>query len=263
MGLRRIIAEKIRISKLTKVELELERIENYPRFKDGYAHVFDKSFKFHDSLSFVMTYREIFFNSIYSFKSTVGKNVILDCGANMGLGTLYFAVNYPDHIIYAFEPDQQIYQILQENIKTHKLANVVLLEKAVWDNEGTLEFYGDKGMGSRANTPYLNQEPTKIESIRLKDYLTPQVDFLKLDIEGAENIVLNDCKDHLEELGSFFFEYHNDVNKTQTLHQLLSLVIDAGFHYYIKESWTRNSPFMDTDLIGENFDMAINIFCYK
>lgn len=263
MGLRRIIENKIRKSRLTKIELELERILKYPRFTAGFANIFDKAFKFHDSLSFAITYKEIFNHKIYAFKPTAGKNVILDCGANMGLSTLYFALNYPDHIIYAFEPDTEIYQVLKENISTFKLSNVVPIEKAVWDKEGILEFYGDKGMGGRANTSYSNQEPTKIEAIRLYDYLTPDVDFLKLDIEGAEDVVLRDCKDKLRDLTAFFFEYHNDINKPQTLHQLLDFVKDSGFHYYIKESWTRESPFTDTHLIGENFDMAINIFCYK
>jgi len=263
MGLRSIIASKIRKSKLTKIGLELERIERYPRFTDGYANVFDKPFKFHDSLSFAVTYKDIFMNKIYAFKSVAGKSIILDCGANMGLGTLYFALNYPNHIIYAFEPDNQIHQILKENIAAHKLSNVVLLEKAVWNKEEMLEFYGDMGMGSRANTPFLNQTSTKIEAVRLQDYLTPMVDFLKLDIEGAEDVVLKDCKDSLHNVGSLFFEYHNDINKPQTLHHLLGLVKDSGFHYYIKESWTRSSPFIDKELIGENFDMAINIYCYK
>lgn len=263
MGLRRIIADKIRRSKLSKIELELERILEYPRFKTGYTDLFGVPFKFHDSLSFVLTYKEIFVHKIYAFRSVFGKNVILDCGANMGLGTLYFGINYPNHTIYAFEPDASIYQVLKENIQTHQLSNVILLEKAVWQRDEILEFYGDNGMGSRVNTPYLDLQPTKIEAVRLFDYLNPKIDFLKLDVEGAENVVLRDCKYKLQELGSFFFEYHNDVNEAQTLHELLGIVQEAGFHYYIKESWTRTSPFSDSEIIGGNFDMAINVFCYK
>lgn len=263
MGLRSIIAEKIRKSKLTKIESELERIEKYPRFTEGYTNLFDKPFKFHDSLSFIVTYTEIFINKIYAFKPTQDKNIILDCGANMGLGTLYFAINYPDHTIYAFEPDKQIHQVLKENVDTHQLRNVVLLEKAVWDSDETLNFFVEQGMGSRVNTPYLDQKPTKIEAVRLYNYLTPKVDFLKLDIEGAEDVVLRDCEDRLKHVGSLFFEYHSDIHKPQTLHELLNLIMDTGFRYYVKESWTRSSPFTDTNLIAENFDMAINIFCYK
>ena len=264
MGLRSIVADKIRKSKLTKVEAELERIQKYPRFTPGYTDIFGRQFRFRDSLSFVITYREIFINKIYAFKAVTGKSIILDCGANMGLGTLYFSRNYPDHIIYAFEPDPQIYQTLKENIDTLNLRNVVLLEKAIWDKEETLTFYGDNGMGSRANTGYLDQTlPTNVESVRLYNYLTSEVDFLKLDIEGAENTVLRDCKERLQNLGSFFFEYHNDVSQAQMLDELLAMVKDAGFHYYIKESWTRTSPFADKELIGGVFDMAINVFCYR
>ncbi|MEJ7692548.1 hypothetical protein, partial [Daejeonella sp.] len=86
---------------------------------------------------------------------------------------------------------------------------------------------------------------------------------LKIDIEGAEDVVLRDCSDKLGEVNNIFFEYHNDLSKTQTLHQLLQLVKDQGFHYYIKESYTRQRPFIDSELICEAFDMAINVFCYK
>ncbi|RYE41865.1 MAG: FkbM family methyltransferase, partial [Sphingobacteriales bacterium] len=171
--------------------------------------------------------------------------------------------NYPNHKIFAFEPDMPILEILRENVETFKLKNVEVIGKAVWDKEEVLEFYTDHGMGGRVNTTYEDQEPVRIQTVRLHDYLTPDVDFLKIDIEGAEDTVLKDCKDKLKDLTALFFEYHNDVLKPQTLHELLTIVKDAGFHYYVKESGVRNSPFTDTQLICETFDMAINIFGYR
>ncbi|KAA6439421.1 FkbM family methyltransferase [Dyadobacter flavalbus] len=263
MGLRSIVEEKIRQSRLTPLQKEMERILKLPRFTVDLAHVFEKPFKFHDTECFVNTYNEIFINEIYHFKPVPEKDVILDCGANMGLSVLYFARTYPDHLIYAFEPETEIFAILKENVETFNLTNVRLFEKAIWNKEETLEFYTDKGMGGRVVMSYENQEPTRIDTLRLSNYLTDKVDFLKIDIEGAEDTVLRDCKDKLSQVGSFFFEYHNDVNKPQTLHELLNMIKDIGFHYYIKESGVRRSPFIDTNLICESFDMAINIFCYK
>ncbi len=232
-------------------------------FRPGYAHVFEKPFKFNDGKSFYDTYLEIFQNKIYQFKPATQRTVILDCGANMGLSVLYFAETYPTHQIIAFEPDPLIFDILQENVSTFKLQNVTLHNKAVWNKNETLTFFTDKGMGGRVENSYSGQEPTLIDAVSLRDYINPKVDFLKIDIEGAEDIVLKHCSDKLSEVNNIFFEYHNDVNKEQSLHQLLDLVKKQGFHYYIKESATRVRPFVDKELICENFDMAINVFCYR
>lgn len=245
------------------IKLELGRIADYKPFTTGYAHVFDKPFKFHHGPSFAEAYHEIFETDIYRFKPSGNSKTILDCGANMGLSVLYFSKNYPDHHIIAFEPDLEIFAILKENVQSFGLKNVTLHQKAVWTQGGELKFFTDGGMGGRINNEYADQEPRIIQAVPLLDYLTPDVDFLKIDIEGAEDEVLKYCGEKLQYANNIFFEYHNNVYSKQTLHELLALVERLGFHYYLKESATRNRPFVDTRLICETFDMAINVFCYK
>lgn len=267
MGLRKEFRRfKRRISLIfnaSNIKLELGRVADFKHFTVGYAHVFDKPFKFHHGPSFAESYIEIFETEIYRFKATPGSNIILDCGANMGLSVLYFSQNYPDHQIIAFEPDPEIFAILKENVETFDLKNVTLYQKAVWTQTETLKFFTDGGMGGRIGNEYSNQKPQIIEAVPLLDYLTENVDFLKIDIEGAEDTVLKYCGENLQKAKHIFFEYHNNVNSKQTLHELLALVESLGFHYYIKESATRKRPFIDTRLICESFDMAINVFCYK
>ncbi|EOR93982.1 methyltransferase FkbM family [Arcticibacter svalbardensis MN12-7] len=252
------------LSKEDIIRDELERLSLLPRFEVGYTHViFHKPFKFHDGLSFVATYKELFETGIYKFNPSETARTILDCGANMGLSVLYFALNYKEHQIIAFEPEEHIFNILQENVETFKLENVKLFKKAVWDKVGNLSFYTDGGMGGRVLNAYANQQPKSIEAVPLKDFLTDDVDLLKIDIEGAEDLVLRSCKGLLKQANHIFFEYHNHIGSKQTLHELLLLMQDEGFHYYIKESAVLNSPFTDKILICEAFDMAINVFCYK
>ncbi|MDQ6812943.1 MAG: FkbM family methyltransferase [Bacteroidota bacterium] len=248
---------------VSKIEAELNRILEFPRFQVATTNIFGKSFTFHDSLSFYVTYKEIFENEIYRFAPAGNKKTIIDCGANMGLSVAYFSSNYPSHTIYAFEPDPDLFLILEGNIKSLSLKNVVLYNKAVWDKADYLNFYTDGGMGGRLNVSYNQKFAVSIEAVPLKNYLTNDVDFLKIDIEGAEDVVLKSCAAQLRDVERIFFEYHNKINAPQTLHELLVLVKDAGFNYYVKESSTRKRPFVDTDLICETFDMAINIFCYK
>lgn len=250
-------------NKFNKKDLELKRINNYPRFTIGSTNIFGKPFTFHDSHCFMDTYKEIFETEIYKFHPSSNKNTILDCGANIGLSVAYFSYNYPDHTIIAFEPDKELYFLLKENITSLQLKNVIIVNKAVWDKEEKLKFYTDGGMGGRVNLAYSNQAPCFVDAVPLIDYINENISFLKIDIEGAEDVVLRSCKDRLKEVENIFFEYHSKAGIPQTLHELFQLIKDSGFRYYIKESATRRRPFVDTELICDQYDMAINIFCCK
>jgi len=270
MGVLSSISKKIFRSKNSKpkdkVKEELHRLSQLPKDSSGYAHIFSKPFKYHHAASFIATYRELFEDELYKFNPKVKSGeTILDCGANMGLSVLYFALNYPSHRIIAFEPEEAIFKVLTENVETFALKNVTLHQKAVWTKEETLTFHSDGGMGGRVNNLYKksNQPINKVETVILKDYLNDKVDFLKIDIEGAEVEVLKSCKGHLGQVKHLFFEYHNHINQSQTLHELLAQVQEEGFKYHIKESSARKKPFVDRNTICETFDMAITIFCYK
>lgn len=256
---------KITVETSAKVNFDLEvtRLINLPHFTIGTTNILGKPFKFHDGISFLVTYKEIFIDGIYEFVPTGTANKIIDCGSNMGLSVVYFALKYPDHHIIAFEPEKAIFDILKENVENFKLKNVELLQKAVWTKNENLEFFSDGGMGGRVNNHYSNQIPTIIEAVPLLDYLKEEVDFLKIDIEGAEYEVLKYCGENLKKARNIFFEYHNDVTKKQTLHELLALVTENNFDYYLKESGVKNKPFVDDLLICEKFNMATNVFCIR
>ena len=268
MGLRKLIKRSYfkllkNITNSSDINLELSVIAANSRSKRGTTNIFNKPFIFHDGPSFVATYKELFQSNIYKFSPSKNARTILDCGANMGVSVLYFSLNYPDHHIIAFEPDPDIFSILKGNVETFKLKNVTLHQKAVWDKSEVLKFFSDGRMGGRVENSYKNLKPLEIEAVALRDFLNEDVDFLKIDIEGAEEVVLNGCKDILHKAQHIFFEYHNSIKDPQTLHKLLELVSSQGFIYYIKESDVRKRPFKDEHIIAEVFNMALNVFCYK
>lgn len=256
-------SDKIKRRFFTKFGRELQKVKAMPRLEHGTIEILGKPFLFHDGLSFLHSYHEIFERKIYHFNPEEGKNLILDCGANMGLSVLYFAHHYPQHKIIAFEPDAEIFKILQQNVSTYQLANVELRQQAVWNKEEKLRFFTDNGMGGRIGEAFEAAKPHEIEAIRLRELITDGVDFLKIDIEGAEYTVIQDCKDVLQKVSKIFFEYHGHYQEPQRLHEMLGWLHDLGFHYYIKESSTRERPFIETSLICDVFDMAINIFAYR
>jgi len=229
----------------------------------GFVEMDGAKFQFHDAGSFFVTYEEIITDKIYQFNTTSANPLIIDCGANMGLSVLYFSKTYPNAKIIAFEPEEDIFPVLESNVKAYNLQNVTLHKKAVWDEVTTLKFFTDKGMGGSVTNTYKDQEPTLVETVPLADFLYEKVDFLKMDIEGAEYKVLKSCSHLLPNVQHLFVEYHSFINEEQHLDDLLLLLKQAGFRYHLKQSFSRQHPFTDTILACENMDMAITVFAYR
>lgn len=230
----------------------------------GYSEVFGKKFYYHLKPAFDVTFEELFKKGIYTFTTSNPNPVIIDCGANMGLSLLFFSVNYPSAKIYAFEPDTSVLECLEKNIETYQMHNVELIKKAVWNKNETLEFFTDKGMGGRLANSYSDQVPTKVEAIRLREFISDKnIDILKMDIEGAEYVVIKDCEPILKQIDNIFIEYHSMENEEQKLDELLLILKRNGFRYHLSQSFSRNKPFIDKDLVNEKIDLAINIYGYK
>lgn len=244
-------------------EQQINELKNQPRWLKGFINIFNHNFHFHDAICFYDSYQEIIRDEIYKFKPVSSKPVIIDCGANMGVSVLYFATEYPTATIIAFEPEDDIYKILEENIASFKFTNVSLQKKAVWDKETKLEFFTDHGMGGSVANVFKKQQPLLVTTVRLADYLQQPIDFLKIDIEGAEYTVLKDCEPYLKNVKNIFVEYHSFVNKEQKLEEILLMLKQNNFRYHLKQSFSQRRPFVDKVLACENMDMAINIFAYK
>lgn len=223
-----------------------------------------KPFYFHDAESFSVTYQEIMISELYKFRTNSSKPFIIDCGANMGLSVLYFSQSYPQARILAFEPEGPVYEVLWKNVQQFGAGkDIEIYKKAVWDSETALQFYTDHGMGGSVENTYKGQAPTEVPTARLANYLQQPVDFLKMDIEGAEYTVLKDCEPFLKNVQHLFVEYHSFINKEQKLEEILAMLKDNGFRYHLRQSFSRPRPFVDSFLGCENMDMAINVFGYR
>lgn len=211
----------------------------------------------------IKTYEELFVDEIYRFQAKTEAPVIIDCGANIGLSSLYFKTIYPAATLHAFEPDANLFQLLEQNAQVNQFTNTHLHQAAVWIEDTTLSF---SSKGSEASHIDLsNQSEHQVKAIRLASFLAgfEHVDFLKIDIEGAEFQVVADCLDGLKKVEHFFLEYHGKVNQTKQLYTLLQQVESVGFHVYIKMAADPlKSPFYEKQT-GTPYDVQLNIFCYK
>ena len=104
----------------------------------------------------------------------------------------------------------------------------------------------------------------EVKALRLKDFLNRPVDFLKIDIEGAEYTVLKDIADDLPMVNNMFLEYHGDFNQNDELLHIIGIIKAAGFNFYIKEAATvYATPFYRKAQRMASYDVQLNIFCFR
>lgn len=241
---------------------EFSKIRDKQRYQVGETNIFGSSFKYVDSASFCSTYDELFNKEIYKFKSNNNKPYIIDAGANIGLGILYFKKLYPSAEIVAFEPDVKVAEILTHNIQIFGLESVKVINKALWNEDTTLKFNEEGADGGRIAIDG-DQNLVPISTIRLNDFLNRTVDLLKIDIEGAETIVLKDCKEFLFNVDRIFVEYHSYSRQSQSLHDILKILFDAGFRYNIHHHGIYSSNPLDHVNEYYGMDLQLNIFAYR
>lgn len=253
-----LVAKKI-VSPLTLFKL---KTGNYNQ-----SELWGKQVDITDSFWYLHSLKELFIEEVYRFKSSTDSPYILDCGSNIGLSVIYFKKLYPKARVVAFEPDNQICGFLKNNINQFGFSDVVVENKAIWKEKTTLEFSATGALGGRLNDPKesatTGKHVIKVQTVRLADYLNEQVDFLKIDIEGPEVEVLQDCAHFLTNVKNLFVEYHSDPSKEQELDNLLSILRKAQFRIYIKEAWNNLPyPFLRNEY-QPFYDLQLNIFAYR
>ncbi|MES2559169.1 MAG: FkbM family methyltransferase [Bacteroidota bacterium] len=216
-----------------------------------------------DAQSFVWQFKELFVDEIYKFETPSRNPIIIDCGANIGLSCIYFKHRFPEARITAFEADPEIVKVLNQNLRSNNAGDVEVRAKAVWVHNEGIHFKQDGSDGGSITTA--NEAGILVQTARLKDVLQehPSIDFLKIDIEGAETEVLNDCKEELYRVQKLFVEYHSYVNQEQSLSTLLTILKNEGFRYSIQSISETPNPFMPSEKSQLNFELQLNIFAWK
>jgi FkbM family methyltransferase len=216
---------------------------------------------FYGGLEYLHGVKEIFLEGVY--KQELPENAyIIDCGAHIGLSVIYLKSICPTANIICFEPDTKNFDLLEKNISSHQLEKVEIKKEAVWTENTNLNFIQDGNMGSKIGDAN-SSNSAAVKAIRLKDYLNNKVDFLKMDIEGAEYEVLKDISGSLKNVSKMFIEYHGTFEQNNELLEILDLVSKAGFKFYIKEAASiLDQPFLPKTA-PTDYDIQLNIFCIK
>jgi FkbM family methyltransferase len=210
--------------------------ERIPRYTAGEIELNGYRIAYADLLTLVPQWRDIFVDASLRFEARTVKPRILDCGANVGLASLYFKSVYPGARITAFEADPAIAALCNRNLDANGAADVDVIAAAVWRESGFVRFEQD-GADSGAiegTTGGVRGPATSVPAVRLRDVIGAEpIDLLKLDIEGAEHLVLPDCADVLARVDALLIDVHEFDPTRRGLPALLNLLSSAGFEYAV------------------------------
>lgn len=177
----------------------------------------------------------------YRFTTDSPRPFIIDCGANIGTAVLFFKTLYPAADIVAFEPDPRAFEALEANVRDNHLANVSVHQSAVGGVDGRAALYVGPAMpGTGQASLYAPPEAvgtTEVDVVRVSGFVDRPVDFLKIDVEGAEMDVLRDLVEtgKLALVRQMVIEYHHHLHPEENrMSELFHVLEDAGFGYVIR-----------------------------
>lgn len=127
--------------------------------------------------------------------------VILDIGGHIGSHTVLYSKYIPNSTIYTFEPQKELYKILNMNLSVNNITNVNTFNCAVGENIGNCTMSAMLYDGYNAQISYdtdrllnyggitigVGGEP--IEMIPIDSLNLSACHYMKIDVEGAEALV--------------------------------------------------------------------------
>lgn len=127
---------------------------------------------------------------------------VVDCGAHIGIFTVHALERGASRVV-AIEPDSTNLECLRRNLSAGIAAGrVIVVPKAVWNEETTLQFTVSDSSSARhsavirTGTKTVGVPATTLDAI-MREHGIERVDYLKMDIEGAERQALEGGKETL------------------------------------------------------------------
>lgn len=165
--------------------------------------------------------KEIFGEMRYSVDLESDTPRIIDGGAHIGLATLFFKSMWPKARITCVEPLPENRQYLEYNLWENHFDDVEIIPAALAEQAGERRLYFDESHDRWYSTASFNEgawnheqqsSSIKVPTISLDSLITEPIDILKLDIEGAEEIVMSSCH-KLNQIKNVIIELHPPYNQ--------------------------------------------------
>ncbi len=163
---------------------------------------------------------------------------LIDCGANIGLASLYFAIHFPTVSITAIEPFLQNSIAAEINLEKNNVQNYTLLQGGVWNKNTSLFINRNFRDGKEWSINLIEKGDENTETIKgfclatIINKIAVPIDILKIDIEGAEKELFNNdqyAASFLSKVKCIAIEIHDEFNCRNDIYAVLR---KNGFFYY-------------------------------
>jgi FkbM family methyltransferase len=166
--------------------------------------------------------------------------VVLDAGGCFGDTALYFANAVgPEGKVFTFEFIPENVEILKKNISLNLdfKNNIEIIENPVWEISNKEIFFKNNGPASRLSFEPFNGYDAKIYTIAIDDFIETKkinrIDFIKMDIEGAE---LNALKGSMNTIIKFkpklAISIYHSLNDFVDIIRFLNEIVPE-YHFYL------------------------------
>jgi FkbM family methyltransferase len=172
-------------------------------------------------------------------------DVVIDAGGCFGDTALYFAheVGETGHV-YTFEFIPSNLEIMRKNLDLNEQLkqHITIVERPLWHVSNELLYYTDRGAASSVSFSKTNESNDQVLTITIDDLVNErnitQIDFIKMDIEGAE---MNALRGAIQAIQTFrpilaIAIYHQIEDFTAVVNFIAQLNLDYTFylgHYTI------------------------------
>lgn len=182
---------------------------------------------------------------------------VVEIGANIGVHTIPLARQCAPGPLYAFEPQQRVFQVLCANIALNDLGNVFAYPDAVGDAPGEvvvppLDYDAPANFGGVSMRPEGSQG-TRVRVVTLDSFRLPAVGLLKIDVEGFEPMVLRGARETIMRCRPIIY-VEND--RLQQQDEVIQLIASMGYTMY----W-HTPALAAAEVFAGKFYVSINMLC--
>jgi FkbM family methyltransferase len=219
-------------------------VEKTYKISSGLVFSAARNINFEGLFNDIFRHRSYFHNE---FLSIPPRSTVIDIGANVGVFSVFAALECPTARVLSFEPSSENFKHLKRNIRQNRLLRITPYHLAVGGRSGvrTLHLHNSDAMHTLL-PDYLKdvahlqsqigsrKEKVKVISLAeiFKKHKIEKCDFLKVDCEGGEYEIFEKApKSVFSKIHRLSLEYHNSGNLKGE--RLRDLFLRRGFRVWM------------------------------
>ena len=156
-------------------------------------------------------------------------DLTIDIGAHTGDTSLVLGAL--SHNVLAFEPNPEVYPVLEYNCNLNPKLNIHPYKVAITDCNGKFDLYDhstkncNMGLSKRGEPKFRITGCNLVNFLSARLYSTREPKFIKIDCEGYDIEIFNSIPEILKHKPVIFMEWHTDVDEDY----FLSSISKAGY----------------------------------